>query len=74
MRSVRIAITIDRDLLNRLDRLVEENNFPNRSQAVQEAIREKLRRMKRNRLGIECAKLDPEFEKALAGESEGEPT
>ena len=68
MRSVKIAITIDGDLLKRLDHLVEENKFPNRSQAVQEAIREKLKRMKRSRLASECAKLDPVFEKALADE------
>jgi metal-responsive CopG/Arc/MetJ family transcriptional regulator len=68
MRSVKIAITMDQDLLKRLDNLVEENRFPNRSQAVQEAVREKLRRMKRSRLASECAKLDPVFEQALADE------
>ncbi len=68
MRSVKIAITIEEDLLKRLDLLVAESQFPNRSQAVQEAVREKLRRMKRNRLASECAKLDPAFEKALADE------
>ncbi|MSQ95123.1 MAG: ribbon-helix-helix protein, CopG family [Gemmataceae bacterium] len=68
MRSVKIAITIEQDLLERLDQLVEENRFPNRSQAVQQAIRDKLRRMKRSRLAAECAKLDPVFEKALADE------
>ena len=68
MRSVKIAITIEQGLLKRLDHLVEENRFPNRSQAVQEAIRDKLRRMKRSRLANECAKLDPIFEKALAEE------
>ncbi len=68
MRSVKIAITIEEDLLKRLDHLVEENKFPNRSQAVQEAIRDKLRQMKRSRLASECAKLDPAFEKSLADE------
>jgi metal-responsive CopG/Arc/MetJ family transcriptional regulator len=68
MRSVKIAITIEEDLLKRLDLLVAESQFPNRSQAVQEAIRDTLRRMKRNRLASECAKLDPAFEKALADE------
>ncbi len=68
MRSVKIAITIEEDLLKRLDHLVEENKFPNRSQAVQAAIRDKLRQLKRNRLAGECAKLDPAFEKALADE------
>ena len=45
-----------------------ENKFPNRSQAVQAAIRDKLHRMKRSRLARECAKLDPVFEQALADE------
>lgn len=68
MRSVKIAITIEEELLKRLDNLVEENKFPNRSQAVQAAIRDKLRSMKRRRFVAECAKLDPVFEKALADE------
>ena len=68
MRTVKIAVTIDQDLLRRLDQLVNENRFPNRSQAVQEAIRDKLRRMKRNRFITECAKLDAKEEKALADE------
>jgi Arc/MetJ-type ribon-helix-helix transcriptional regulator len=68
MPSVKIAITIDYDLLKRLDDLIEENKFPNRSEAVQEAIRDKLRRMKRRRLAIECVKLDSAFEQALADE------
>ncbi len=68
MPSVKIAITIDYDLLKRLDDLIDENKFPNRSQAVQEAIRDKLRRMKRGRLAIECAKLDSAFEQAAADE------
>jgi metal-responsive CopG/Arc/MetJ family transcriptional regulator len=66
MRSVKIAVSIDQDLLARLDKLVTENRFPNRSRAVQEAIRDKLQRLQRRRLARECAKLDPEFEKALA--------
>jgi metal-responsive CopG/Arc/MetJ family transcriptional regulator len=68
MRSVKITITIDQVLLKRLDDLVGENKFPNRSQAVQEAIRDKLRRMTRSRLAHECAKLDSAFEQALADE------
>jgi Arc/MetJ-type ribon-helix-helix transcriptional regulator len=68
MRSVKIAITIEEELLARLDQLVAEDKFPNRSRAVQEAIRDKLQRMKRNRLASECAKLDADEEKALAEE------
>ena len=42
--------------------------YRHRSRAVQEAIRGKLQRLQVNRLARECAKLDPEFEKALADE------
>lgn len=68
MRTVKIAITIEEKLLDRLDQLVAEDKFPNRSRAVQEAIRDKLQRMKRSRLVSECAKLDAKEEKALAEE------
>ncbi len=68
MRTAKIAITIDKDLLARLDRLVGERRFPNRSRAVEEAIRDKLERLDRTRLAAECAKLDPEFEQRLADE------
>jgi metal-responsive CopG/Arc/MetJ family transcriptional regulator len=68
MRSVKIAITLDQDLVARLDQLVEENQFPSRSRAVQEAVRDKLQRLQRSRLARESAKLDPAFEQALADE------
>jgi metal-responsive CopG/Arc/MetJ family transcriptional regulator len=68
MRSAKIAITIEPALLARLDRLVREQRFPNRSRAVQEALRDKLDRLDRSRLAAECAKLDPKFEQQLAEE------
>jgi metal-responsive CopG/Arc/MetJ family transcriptional regulator len=68
MRTVKIAITIDQDLLARLDRLVAGKQFPNRSRAVQEAVRDKIARVERSRLARECAKLDPKYEQALADE------
>jgi metal-responsive CopG/Arc/MetJ family transcriptional regulator len=68
MRSAKIAVTIDQNLLTRLDRLVKERRFPNRSRAVQEALRDKLERLDRSRLARECAKLDPAFEQRLAEE------
>ena len=42
--------------------------FPNRSKAVQEAVKEKLARLDRNRLARECAKLDKKFERSMAEE------
>ncbi|MCL4554788.1 MAG: ribbon-helix-helix domain-containing protein, partial [Actinobacteria bacterium] len=64
----KVAITLDEDTLGALDRLVAERRFPNRSQAIQEAVDEKLARLSQGRLARECAKLNPEFEKALAEE------
>jgi len=54
--------------LDRLDQLVKKEVFPNRSQAIEEAVAEKLARLEKSRLAQECAKLDPTFEKALAEE------
>ena len=68
MATAKIAITIEKKLLARLDRLVEERRFPNRSRAVQDAVREKLDRVDRRRLSRECAKLDPVVEQQLADE------
>ena len=68
MAKTKVAITLDADLVKNLDQLVAESRFPNRSQAIETAIAEKLARLARTRLALECAKLDPEEEKALAEE------
>jgi len=68
MASSKIAISIDQNTLKRLDRLVKSHTFPSRSKAIQGAVEEKLNKMEKGRLAVECAKLDPEFEKALAEE------
>jgi Arc/MetJ-type ribon-helix-helix transcriptional regulator len=68
MRRSKVAISLDESILNRLDKLVRKQIFPNRSQAIQEAVEEKLARLEKSRLAQECAKLDPAFEKALAEE------
>ena len=68
MSTAKIAITIEEETLGRLDRLVSSKVFPNRSKAIQEAIKEKLTRVNRSRLARECAKLDPVVEKAIAEE------
>jgi Arc/MetJ-type ribon-helix-helix transcriptional regulator len=69
MGSIKIGITIQEHLLVRLDRLVKAGVFPNRSQALQEAVEEKLARFDRGRLARECAKLDKKFERSIAEES-----
>ena len=68
MSSAKVAITIDEATLAKLDRMVRNKIFPNRSRAIQEAIEDKLARLDRNRLARECAKLDPKVEQAFAEE------
>lgn len=68
MAKTKVAITVDEQLLDRLDALVASRRFPNRSQAIEAAVEEKLSRLKRSRLAEECAKLDPEQEKSFAEE------
>lgn len=68
MSKEKIAISIDKECIGELDRLVHEHIFTNRSQAIQQAVSEKIARLKRIRLAVECAKLDPAFEVAMAEE------
>jgi Arc/MetJ-type ribon-helix-helix transcriptional regulator len=68
MPKAKIAIALNRQTLRRLDALVAQRAYPNRSQAVEAAVEEKLARLERTRLAQECAKLDPAFERALAEE------
>ena len=71
MGRSKIAITLDEESVGELDRLVSEHRFPNRSLAIQEAVDEKLGRLSHDRLARECAKLDPDHERALAEEGMG---
>ena len=68
MGTAKIAISLDEGTVKRLDRLVKNRIFPSRSKVIQDAVEEKLNKMGKGRLARECAKLDPEFEKALAEE------
>lgn len=68
MGKEKIAITLDEKDISELDRLVDKRVFQSRSQAIQEAVSEKLLRLKRTRLAEECAKLEPNYEKELAEE------
>lgn len=68
MAKAKVAVTLDKETVRRLDQLVKEMVFPSRSQGIQAALEEKLARLDGNRLARECAKLDPEFEKSLAEE------
>jgi metal-responsive CopG/Arc/MetJ family transcriptional regulator len=68
MRTSKVAVSLEKGTLERLDRMVAERVFPSRSGAIQEAVAEKLARMERSRLAAECAKLDRRAEQALAEE------
>ena len=68
MSVAKVTVSIDQSLLNRVDRLVKSRVFPNRSQVVQEAVKEKIARIDRTRLARECAKLEPTEEQSLADE------
>jgi metal-responsive CopG/Arc/MetJ family transcriptional regulator len=68
MATTKVAVTIDSELLAQVDQLVAQQVFPNRSRAIQEALRDKLTRMRRSRLARESAKLDPNTEQSLAEE------
>ena len=68
MATSKIAVSIDKKILEKLDFLVKSNAFPSRSRAVQEAVKEKLERIEKTRLARECAKLNQEFEQKMADE------
>jgi len=68
MNKSKIAISISKKILDLVDRFVLIRHFTNRSQAIEEAVEEKLERLERTRLARECSKLDPTFEKAMVEE------
>jgi metal-responsive CopG/Arc/MetJ family transcriptional regulator len=68
MPTTKVAVSLDSKLLEQLDRLVADCVFANRSQAVNQAIRDQLDRLSRTRLARECAKLDAASERDLAEE------
>ncbi|MGD9723917.1 MAG: ribbon-helix-helix domain-containing protein [Pirellulales bacterium] len=68
MASAKVAITLDERLLRAVDRWVKQGRYPNRSQAIQAALREKMERWQRSRLAEELAKLNPKEERTLANE------
>ena len=66
--KTKVAVSLDQALVTQLNALVRARRFPSRSQAIEEALAEKLDRIKRTRLASECARLDPRREAALANE------
>jgi metal-responsive CopG/Arc/MetJ family transcriptional regulator len=68
MPKTKVAVTVDSQILDQLDELIAQHRFPNRSQAIEAALAEKLERLSRARLARESAKLDTKEEKSLAEE------
>lgn len=68
MPVAKIAISLDEGVLREIDSLVRKKIFPNRSRAIQEAVKDKIVRISKSRLARECAKLNSEEEINLAEE------
>ena len=68
MPTAKIAVTLDKKILKTVDQLVSRKVFPNRSRAVNDALREKIAHLGRGRLAKECAKLSPQEEQDIADE------
>jgi metal-responsive CopG/Arc/MetJ family transcriptional regulator len=66
MSKTKVALTLDAALIDQVDDLVARQKFRSRSQAVEAALSDKLRRLARTRLAREAAKLNPVEEKRLA--------
>jgi len=68
MPAAKIAVSLDRKALEEADRLVQAGVFPSRSRLIQDALAEKLEKIRGVRLAHECAKLDPTLEQAAVEE------
>ncbi len=68
MNKRKIAITLNRQTVEDLDRYMKQHVFTNRSKTIQAEVREKIERLQRKRLSRECARLEPSSEKNLAEE------
>jgi metal-responsive CopG/Arc/MetJ family transcriptional regulator len=68
MPKAKVAVTLEAALLDEVDALVRQHRFANRSQAIENAVSEQLKRLHRTRLAEACALLDPDEERALAEE------
>lgn len=69
MGRAKIAITVDESALAEIDQLVADGVFPNRSKAFETAVQDRIAKLRRSRLALECAKLDRAEEQALADEA-----
>ena len=68
MSKSTITITMDDSLLETVDRLVEQSVYADRSLAIQEAVKDKFKRVDDANFERELAKLDPDFERQMSEE------
>ena len=68
MPKTKVALTLDAELVERVDDLVARRRFRSRSQAIEAALADRLTRLARTRLARESAKLNAKDEKTLADE------
>ena len=68
MSVAKVAISLDAQIIRRLDTLVKKRVYRTRSEAIQNAVEEKLGRLDKSRLARECAKLSKTAEQAFAEE------
>lgn len=72
MAKAKIAITLDARTVQEVDELVESRIYPSRSKVIQDALTERLARIKKTRLAREAAKANPKEEQGLAEEGMAE--
>ena len=68
MGTAKIAVSIDEELLQRLDEIVKSKRFTSRSRAIQSALKDSIDRITDEQFDREVVKFDPEYEKSLAEE------
>jgi Arc/MetJ-type ribon-helix-helix transcriptional regulator len=68
MSVAKIAISIDKNLLKKLDYWVKQEKFDNRSQAIQVAVQAAMIDWEQHALTQACEKLDKKSEQQLAEE------
>lgn len=68
MAKAKIAITLDTKMVQEVDELVESRVYPSRSKVIQDALTERLAKLKKTRLIREASKANPKEEQELAEE------
>ena len=68
MSKAKIAITVERTVVDGLDALVRAGRYSNRSRAFEAAALAELDRVRRTSLAKACSQLDPAEERAMAEE------